>query len=80
MTKFGWTWFGPEDDPDERGTGRISIEPLDEEGFLSGEEIAVIICRDYERVKAEHPEWIAAKEKCAELIVRALNEYAERWG
>jgi hypothetical protein len=70
---YGWTWFGPEDDPDERGTGWIEIGRLDENGNLGGDPICEIICRNFEQVKAEHPEWIEAREKQAEHIVRALN-------
>jgi len=73
---YGWTWYLPEDDPDERGTAWISIEPLEIDGdmeVMSGDEIAVIMCRNYDQVKVEHPDWIANDEKNAELICSALN-------
>lgn len=76
-TRYGWTWYLPADDPDERGSGWISIETLDEDGSLSGDEIAVVMCRNYDAVLAEHPEWISDKEAAAQLIVDVLNSARE---
>lgn len=70
---FGWAWFGPEDDPDESGTAWISIEPLNRDGSLCGDELCVIICRNYEAVKRENPDLISCKERDAQRIVAALN-------
>lgn len=77
MTRYGWTWFGAEDDPDERGTGWIEVGPLDEDGYLSGDAVCEIICRDFERVRVEHPDWIEGKERDAAMIVDALNAREE---
>jgi hypothetical protein len=66
-TDYGWSWIEGEDD--NEGETWIEIAHL-------GEEIAVIICRDYETVKRDHPEWIAQKERDATMIVRALNRQA----
>jgi hypothetical protein len=74
---FGWTWYLPEDDPDDRGTGWIEIGPLDEYETLSGGNLCEIICRNYDSVKVDHPEWIETKEATATLIVNALNVCAE---
>lgn len=71
---WGWTWIEGEDD--EAGNSWIQIGPLEDDGdgiLVQPEEVAVIMCRDFDRVKAEHPEWIAAKERDAERIVAALN-------
>lgn len=38
-----------------------------------GEEVAVIMCRDFERVQREAPEHIARKERNGRMIVDALN-------
>lgn len=72
--RYGWGWIEGEDD--DAGTDWISIEPLVVEGgeeILAGDEMAVIICRDADRVRREHPEWIEGKERTATLIVNALN-------
>lgn len=72
MSKYGWTWIEGEDD--DTGDSWIQIGQLDKDGHLS-EEMAIIMCRDYEQVKREHPEWIENKEGDAGLIVDALNFY-----
>jgi hypothetical protein len=73
-TRYGWTWIEGEDD--QQGDSWIEVGPLDEHGYLSGDELAVIVCRNYEQVRAAHPEWIEAKERAALHIVSALNLHA----
>lgn len=69
--KYGWTWIEGEDD--ETGNSWIQIGPL--EGEYQSEELATIMCRNYEKVKVENPQWIEQKEKDAQRIVDALNLY-----
>lgn len=71
--RYGWGWIDGEDD--ELGNAWIQISTLDEQSYLE-EEMAVIMCRDVERVRREHPEWIAQKEAEAKIIVDALNARA----
>lgn len=78
MKRYGWGFFGPEDDPDERGTAWIEIGPLeksDDDGieYLTGDSLAEIIMRDFDKNKVEHPEWFEYNQKDAELICSALN-------
>lgn len=76
MIRYGWTWFGPEDDPDERGTAWIEVGPLTEvEGLevMDADAVCEIICRNFDAVKREHPEWIEAKEAQAQKIANALT-------
>lgn len=68
--KFAWTWIDGEDD--DAGDAWIQIGPVEDDGSLC-EEMAFIMCRDFERVKVEHPEWIVNKEHDAQTIVDALN-------
>lgn len=76
MKQYGWTWIEGEDD--DEGTSWITIQPLSDDGqTLSGDEMAVIICRNYAAVEREHPEWIEHKEDTARQIVAALNYYPE---
>ena len=70
---YAWTWFEPQDSSDDDGTGWISVEPLNLDGTLSGDEVCVIICRNYESVRRDHPDWITHKEADAQFIVDALN-------
>lgn len=65
--EYSWHWVDGED----RDVGNSWIQISDPDG----EEIAVIMCRDYDRVRREHPEWIASKEIDAQIIVDALDEY-----
>jgi hypothetical protein len=75
VEQFGWAWIEGEDD--EAGNEWAQIGPLDEDGSQS-EEMAVIMCRDAARVRAEHPEWITRIENDAVRIVAALNRSAAR--
>ncbi len=68
-TEYGWSWIDGEDDNEGESWIEISCD---------GEEIAVIICRDYKTVAKEHPEWLRQKEQDARMIVDALNAYNER--
>lgn len=65
---YTWTWIDGEDD--EAGNAWIQISDLD------GEEYAVIMCRNVESVRADHPEWISQKENAARHICEALNFHA----
>ena len=67
---FGWTWIDGEDD--NAGNAWIQISPL-EDGIYASDEMAIIMCRNYERVRVEHPEWIENMEFEAQTIVDALN-------
>jgi hypothetical protein len=72
--KYGWTWIEGEDD--DAGNSWIQIGELEVDGYsgyVMGEEMAIVMCRNFERVKYEHPEWIEQKERDAQLIVDALN-------
>lgn len=67
---FGWAWIDGEDD--DRGNAWIQIGSVDADGSLA-DEMAIIMCRDFESVKVQHPEWVAFKESDAQRIVDALN-------
>ena len=62
---YTWCWVDGEDE--DSGKSWIQITTLD------GEEMAVIMCRDYHTVFREHPEWVDLKVAYAERIVAALN-------
>jgi hypothetical protein len=68
--RYGWTWI--EGDDEQEGDSWIHIGPFEDDGALA-DEMATILCRNYEQVKREHPEWIAVKERAAQTIVDALN-------
>ena len=73
---YGWTWIDGEDAEAENKWIQIS--------YPDGEEMATIMCRNFETVERDHPEWIAQKETAASEIVAALNfsdanaEYVEQ--
>lgn len=74
MDSWGWTWIDGEDD--EAGNAWIQIGPLEDDGHgnvVQSDEVATIMCRNIEQVRAEHPERIVQKEWEARLIVNALN-------
>ena len=72
-TTWGWGWVDGEDE--EEGNRWIQIGALEpsECGPVLGEEEAIIMCRNFDRVEAEHPEWIRQKEAMATRICDALN-------
>ena len=65
FTCYTWVWIDGEDD--NEGDSWIQIS------YPDGEEMAVVMCRDFETVKREHPEWIDQKQNAANQIVTALN-------
>lgn len=71
MTTYGWVWIDGEDD--DEGKSWIQIGPIEDSNALV-EEMAVIICRNYERTLRDHPEWIRNKERDAQTICDALNK------
>jgi hypothetical protein len=76
VLRYGWAWIEGEDD--DAGNSWIQIGPLDhtEYGTFQSDEMAVIMCRNYERVRSDHPEWIEWKERDAQKIVDALNAHS----
>lgn len=74
--RYGWGWIDGEDD--DAANKWIQISPLDEAGNLE-EEMAVIMCRNFDKVQREHPEWIAEKERIANKICAALRREQMSW-
>lgn len=71
-TEFGYTFFGPDEDPDERGTAWFSIGPVEEDGTVQ-DEVAVVIFRNHDVNAEQHPEWLTDAEARAQQVALALT-------
>lgn len=74
-TQYGWCWIDGETE-DEIGNRWIEIGPLTDDGFLDGDEMAVIMLRNADESERKFPGITAQREATATHIVNALNAYS----
>jgi len=72
---YGWEFGDSECEPPEPGKAWLTIAEIDYTGEdpSMGDEVAIVVCRNFEDVKAKTPQVILAKEKMAHRIAAALN-------